>query len=307
MLMNAMPVAEQLQVPPEFGSGAATLFSPSPDVFAQSECFDLKREFTGKLAGRDCLKIQFRVAGHASYTFGAHRQLELAPFEAAIVLDGSTVEKTFRAKTGFTSTITLGCDASFLTSRLDGISHELPREIYQYLSSGRMDFYCASFPMTLPMIAATRSLLKSSHPGSLKRPYFEAKIVELLCDLFQYMQNDHGTEPHSAPLKKRVLAQIEAVRERIHEEYAKPLTVPDLAHAVGTNESKLSKLFKECYGITVHDYIRNVRLNRAQELLASPDYSITDVSFLVGYEYSANFATAFKRHFGISPREARGH
>ncbi|MBN8885033.1 MAG: helix-turn-helix transcriptional regulator [Rudaea sp.] len=303
--MNGMLAAEQLQVPSELGSGSAIVVRPSPGVFAHSECFDLRRDFSGELLGRDCLKLQFRLAGYASYTFGGTRQLELVPFDAAIVLDGSTVEKTYRARSGTTSAITLGCDASFLADRLDGISHDLPREIYQYLSTGKMDFYCASLPMTLSMIAAVRALLNSSHPASLRKAYFEAKIVELLCDLFAQIQTERHDDRGSATITKRALMQIESVRERIHVEYSKPLTVPVLAHDVGTNESKLSKLFKKHYGTTVHDYIRTVRLNRAKELLSSPDYSVTDVSFLVGYEHSANFATAFKRHFGVSPRDAR--
>jgi AraC-like DNA-binding protein len=46
-------------------------------------------------------------------------------------------------------------------------------------------------------------------------------------------------------------------------------------------------------------------MEMAKGLLEKTDRSITEIAFDVGYEYSSNFTTAFKRHFGITPSTAR--
>jgi AraC-like DNA-binding protein len=46
-------------------------------------------------------------------------------------------------------------------------------------------------------------------------------------------------------------------------------------------------------------------MDEAKRLLETTDRSITEVAFDVGYEYSSNFTTAFKRRFGITPSLAR--
>ena len=43
----------------------------------------------------------------------------------------------------------------------------------------------------------------------------------------------------------------------------------------------------------------------AKRMLEGSEESITEIAFEVGYEYSSNFTTAFKRHFGITPKAAR--
>lgn len=299
--MDGQLVQEVLRIPAELGSGQAMMYRPEDHVFALSERYELNREGALRVNGHDCLKIQFRLEGHASFRFGSRRLLELAPYEAAIVLDGSEVEKDCLVQPGVTSTIMLGCDAEFLSRYFEGDCRDLPRQIRQFLADKSMNFYCGSLPMTPSMVAASRALLVSTHTGVIRRAYFQAKIVELLCDMFQSL----GASETPDTLPSRVIAQLESVRERIHQQFAQPLTVTELAHAVGTNESKLSRLFRERYGVPVYEYLRNVRLNRARELLRSPDYTITDIALMVGYEHPANFATAFRRQFGISPRQGR--
>jgi AraC-like DNA-binding protein len=302
--MDALFVEEVFRVPPPLGAGHSMMYRPGPRVFAQSEQYELHRPQVEQLTGRDCLKLQFRLAGHAAYRFDRRRELVLAPYEAAIVLDGSDVEKTCRVQAGTTSTITLGCDVEFLSACIDGVARELPRQVRRYLTTGQIDFYSASLPMTPEMMLAARALLTSSHPSTLRRAYFEARIVELVCDFLQSLQ---GGAPGAgvSRIERRSAAQLESVRERLHAEFDRPLTVPELAHAAGTNESKLTRLFRARYGMPVHDYLRTLRLNKARELLTAGEHSIGDIAARVGYEHAANFATAFKRHFGISPRQAR--
>ena len=63
--------------------------------------------------------------------------------------------------------------------------------------------------------------------------------------------------------------------------------------------------FKQVFGQTIFDYTQGLRMDEAKRLLETTEKSITEIAFDVGYEYSSNFTTAFKRRFFITPSVAR--
>ncbi|WP_422624401.1 helix-turn-helix domain-containing protein [Pseudoalteromonas rubra] len=74
---------------------------------------------------------------------------------------------------------------------------------------------------------------------------------------------------------------------------------------MATNRNRLSRVFKSYYGATVFNWLRELRMQRAAELLCSTDNSIQEIAFSVGYSDSNNFSTAFKRCFQTSPIQFR--
>ena len=64
------------------------------------------------------------------------------------------------------------------------------------------------------------------------------------------------------------------------------------------------RLFKAVDGRTIGEFVTAMRMARALELMQERRLSITQIAFEVGYEHSANFSTAFRRHYGMTPRQA---
>ena len=83
------------------------------------------------------------------------------------------------------------------------------------------------------------------------------------------------------------------------------LTVDYVAREVGLSRVHLYRKLKELTNQTSHDFIRNVRLNKAAEMLAQGKYSIAELADAVGFSNPSAFATAFKDLFGVSPSEYR--
>ncbi|WP_372373418.1 helix-turn-helix domain-containing protein, partial [Vreelandella venusta] len=54
-------------------------------------------------------------------------------------------------------------------------------------------------------------------------------------------------------------------------------------------------------GMTVYEYLREIRMNEARELLSNTHLSVSAIAAHVGFSSSANFSTAFKERFGTSP------
>lgn len=87
--------------------------------------------------------------------------------------------------------------------------------------------------------------------------------------------------------------------------YAKDITVEQIAKNIGVSRSHLYRVFQENLGISVKEYIDAVRLSKARDLLTSAPLSITEISTKVGFSSSSHFSKKFKDVFGETPSSYR--
>lgn len=78
-----------------------------------------------------------------------------------------------------------------------------------------------------------------------------------------------------------------------------------LARAVGSNARRLNEAFRKHAGVTVFDYLREVRMEEARRLLCETGLEVQAIANELGYGSAANFSTAFRERFGLSPRQYR--
>lgn len=81
------------------------------------------------------------------------------------------------------------------------------------------------------------------------------------------------------------------------------LSVEDLAKKMAMNHDQLYRKVKALTGISVNQYIRSYRLNKAASLLRSKKYTVTEVLYRVGFNNPSYFTKCFKKEFGVSPSE----
>jgi len=81
------------------------------------------------------------------------------------------------------------------------------------------------------------------------------------------------------------------------------LCADQIAIHLKMNPRKLAKTFKETEGLSIADYINEVRLKKAAELLAGAKSSVVEVISQVGYENESYFYRIFKRRYGMTPKE----
>jgi len=89
------------------------------------------------------------------------------------------------------------------------------------------------------------------------------------------------------------------------DEMADPPGLIELAHRIGTNQARLGREFQTHLGMSPFEYLREQRLVRAQELLATTDRQIQQIADTIGFRRAGDFATAFRLRFGMTPREYR--
>jgi DNA-binding response OmpR family regulator len=86
---------------------------------------------------------------------------------------------------------------------------------------------------------------------------------------------------------------------------ADPPGLIELAHALGTNERKLTHIFRRRVGMTVFDYFAELRLETSRRLLEGTPLQIQLIADRVGYRNAGDFTRAFRRRYGATPREYR--
>ena len=82
-------------------------------------------------------------------------------------------------------------------------------------------------------------------------------------------------------------------------------SVDELAKKAGTNTSRLKKIFRKQYGISVFEFSRQTRMEAAKHLLLETNYTLQTIASMVGYSEGNNFQVAFKVVVGCTPGEWR--
>jgi len=99
--------------------------------------------------------------------------------------------------------------------------------------------------------------------------------------------------------------QARLARRLLDRGYAAPITIKQLSHEVALSPFHLIRLFRRTYRQTPHQYLIQVRIARAKELLSQSDRSITEICADVGFESLGSFSALFRKSTGISPSAYR--
>jgi AraC-like DNA-binding protein len=112
-------------------------------------------------------------------------------------------------------------------------------------------------------------------------------------------------DPRVPEQRRRDLARLRRVRDRIDRDYEQPLDVEALARDVHMSAGHLSRQFKLAYGESPYSYLMTRRIERAMALLRRGDLSVTEVCFAVGCQSLGTFSTRFTELVGVPPSTYR--
>jgi AraC family transcriptional regulator, regulatory protein of adaptative response / methylphosphotriester-DNA alkyltransferase methyltransferase len=104
---------------------------------------------------------------------------------------------------------------------------------------------------------------------------------------------------------ERRRALFEEAVEVIQREYARDLSLDEVAHRIAASRRQLQRAFAEAGDTTFRACLQEVRMARAAELLRSGTMPVNRVASAVGYRQPAQFAKAFRRHYGKPPSAVR--
>ena len=138
-------------------------------------------------------------------------------------------------------------------------------------------------------------------PGERER-WCVWKSVELL-----YLLSAPGrAKTDTAPALEREVARTLADTRRYMEAHLdEPLTISTLSRRACLSATTFKAGFRRLYGLPVHTWLRQRRMERAAELLRDSSLSVLGVAQSVGYGSASQFTAAFRRQYGVTPAQYR--
>jgi AraC-like DNA-binding protein len=95
---------------------------------------------------------------------------------------------------------------------------------------------------------------------------------------------------------------VSAVLEYVRGHLSEPLTVADMADLVSLSPSAFAHLFRDVTGRSPYQFLKEMRLDRARELLVDGNFTVARISKEVGYASVSHFISEFRGRFGVTPR-----
>ena len=96
---------------------------------------------------------------------------------------------------------------------------------------------------------------------------------------------------------------IGLAKDYIRNNYNKDISLDDVSRAVNISPYYFSKIFKENTGENFIEYLTNIRIDKAKELLGTTEYSMKEICSMVGYSDPNYFSRSFKKNVGVTPTE----
>jgi AraC-like DNA-binding protein len=95
---------------------------------------------------------------------------------------------------------------------------------------------------------------------------------------------------------------VSAVLEYVRAHLSEPMTVADMADLVSLSPSAFAHLFRDVTGRSPYQFVKEMRLDRARELLVDGNFTVARISKEVGYASVSHFISEFRGRFGVTPR-----
>ena len=168
---------------------------------------------------------------------------------------------------------------------------EIAENIYCYTDKpcdGALQMMCQALDIAIHNIESNRD--------EICRPLAEALVNQLYSEL---LQSFHSAMDETSQLARKIKYHLEC-------NFSENINCSLICDELGINRSYASQIFHRNFGITMNDYLFDLRIAAAKKLLTSSDrLKIADIAELCGFQDSGYFSRAFRRKMKCTPLEFR--
>lgn len=142
---------------------------------------------------------------------------------------------------------------------------------------------------------AIRLYREFERPDSVSLLAVEGLMLEALSELGRLNEKPTVAAP----------AWLRQARSLVHDRFSENLAVDEIAASVGVHPAHLARSFRRCYGSTVGEYQRRLRVEYASRRLSETQTSILSIALTAGFADQAHFSRTFRNHTGLTPGRFR--
>ena len=157
-----------------------------------------------------------------------------------------------------------------------------------------------------PHLLALRQAIQG---GPMQRAFAENVVSEMLRGL---ARRDSAFEESAARIPRaragtraEIFSRLQRGREHMESSYGQIRSLAEVASAASMSYAHFNRFFSACYGVTPHRYLTERRLDVALRELRRNQLSITELSYVVGFDNVNSFTALFQRRFGLLPSQFR--
>ena len=175
------------------------------------------------------------------------------------------------------------------------------QEFFSFLNTDRNTDYKGAH--NLRIAHYIHQLENISVDGAFSPLFFEGILHIILALKIQQFTEDKTTSTlHIGSLTKKECQEVNRLSEYILQNPERPFSVDYLCTESTLSPLKIQEGFKKMHGRTVADFIRNVRLEKAENLITSTDLNISEIVYSIGFTSRSYFAKIFKKKYNCSPK-----
>ncbi len=278
---------------PLFGNFRALGFSFEWHDFKTEEELDWARSFHP-----GSLELCLNLDGQATLA-DARQTVKLRPRTSAFYFQGEPPLAARRRAKEQHRFITVEFAVEFLKQYLQSEARHLHPCVQAVINqSARQSVVTVPEPMGVGFLQVVECLQHCPVFKPAQETWFRCKALELAAQSFFCPPEG---ELFCTRQQCAACERAGRVREILSERLADPPSLEELGRLVGCSTFYLSRQFSEATGLTIQQFLRQARLERAAELLRTGRCNVTEAALEVGYNSLSHFSTAFREMFGCCP------
>jgi AraC-like DNA-binding protein len=192
----------------------------------------------------------------------------------------------------------------YIVDLSNNLSEDLPATIISILN-GQLLAYTADIAKSKSKILySVNRLIHNKQSGIAYNMYLESKALEILTQLFEHFTvEESGGNSKIFSLKEADKEKIRGAKKWIQENIEQHISIKELSRLIGLNESYLKRGFKEMEGKTIYEFTQDERILRSKLMLATRQFTVSEVADKMGYSCVSHFSVNFKKQTGVNPTE----
>lgn len=193
--------------------------------------------------------------------------------------------------------LTVEMSRDWLAAAVRGHEETLNRETRGFLDGAAKTKRARELPLHQRVRSTVEEMLRPPIKGPGVGFWFHAKILEIAAHTLTEPDPEMFCQRH----KRLGQERVDQVKILLAADLEHPPTLAELGRKVGCSPFYLSRIFSETTGLTISRYLRNIRLERASELLRTGQCNVTEAAMTVGYSSLSHFSKAFAEMYGSCP------
>lgn len=153
---------------------------------------------------------------------------------------------------------------------------------------------------------ASKYLMSAWNAAASENSGYEFEVRNSLSRLILLLENHH-TPAQKRPSEKtlRSAKRVKLMLQFMHEHLSEEITLDQIASSASVSRNECLRCFHDILGTSPIQYLKEIRIQKAERLLKQTDMKISDIAMECGFQEMSCFARTFKKHKGTAPSELR--